>query len=343
MVPYFDDLNIPDVSVPDIHICLNPVEVILNLKIQNCLLDGLCIIQLADEDFKQFEEHWDYLPDTLAVMSEIVSEANEEKLFLYGGVSSAANLSARFCSEKSKVRNLTKLIADKEKELDSQTILAEIVHLPDARIGNVIRRPLLRDYEIPYLASSTLPIENQIAIDDLWISLKDDKIILRSQKLNKEIKPHLTNAHNYSWDSLPVYHFLSDFSLQGKHSNLGFHWGNLEKMYNFLPRVEYKNIILAKAKWKINKEDISSLLQFINDIGLFLSEIKQWREKRRIPKWIQWVEGDNTLTFNLENYEWTKLLIDTIELKESIVIEEFLYNEKNDFAYQFVFSLYKDE
>ena len=80
------------------------------------------------------------------------------------GGSSAANLLARFSSEKSDVQSLAKKITEKEEELNPDYILAEIIHLPEARIGNVIRRPILRQYEIQYLAKSILPEENQIKL-----------------------------------------------------------------------------------------------------------------------------------------------------------------------------------
>jgi len=340
---YLDDIFIPQIQIkPELNIHLSPVQVILNHKIQACSLERGYIIQLDDHDFKDFEERWADLPDTLSLMAEIISDEKGEKLYLSSsGGSSAANLSARFCSEKSAIKNFTKSIANCEKEQNPNIILAEIVHLPEARIGNVIRRPLLRDYEIPYLGRSILSKEKQIAIDDLWISVKNDKIILRSKKLNKEIKPYLTNAHNYSFNSLPVYHFLSDFHAQNNRPALSFNWGDLENIYHFLPRVEYQNIILSKAQWKIRREEISPLPTFIDNKEQLLSALKQWRRKRQIPQWVQWVQSDNTLIFNLENYVSSKLFIETILLKKSIIINEFLYNEKEDFAYQFVFSLYK--
>lgn len=341
---YLDDISIPQAKIkPELNVHLNSVQVILNQKIQACSLERGYSIQLDDHDFKDFEEGWTDLPDTLSLMTEIISDGKEEKLFLSSsGGSSAANLSARFCSEKSAIKSFTKAITDCEKEQNPNIILAEIVHLPEARIGNVIRRPLLRDYEIPYLGSSTLSKEKQIAIDDLWISVKNDKIVLRSKKLNKEIKPYLTNAHNYSLNSLPVYHFLSDLHAQSNRPGLNFRWGDLENIYHFLPRVEYKNIILSKAQWKIRREDISQLIPFIDDREQFLSALQQWMEKRQIPQWVQWVQSDNTLILNLENYVSSKLFIETVHLKGSIIISEFLYNEKEDFAYQFVFSLYKN-
>lgn len=343
--PYLDDLIIPQVKEKkELQINLNSVQVILNRKIQDCLQQNQCSIKLFDEDFKDFEENWTGLPDTLSFMAEIFSDKEQEKLHLYrGGGSTAAELSARFCSEKSNINHFTKSIAEKEKELNPDIILAEIVHLPEARIGNIIRRPLLRDYEIPYLAASVLPEEKQIAIDDLYISLKNGRIILRSQKYNKEVRPYLTNAHNYSVDSLPVYHFLSDLYFQTHCSDLGFDWGSLARIYHFLPRVEYKNIILSKARWQIRKEDMSLLLSKTENRELFLSTFKIWRDKRKIPQWVQLIKLDNTQILNLENYDSVKLFMDTIETKKSVIIEEFLHHEKNDFAYQFVFSLYKNQ
>jgi len=343
--PYVEDINLPGkVMKPELNLRLNPVQIILNKKIQDNLLDRAFSIELNEEDFKDFEENWEDLPDTLSFMTEIVSDNGQEKLFFNGGGgSSAGDLLARFCSGRSEIKTLVKAIADKEKALNPDIISAEIVHLPEARIGNVIRRPLLREYEIPYLAQSALPQEKQIPVEDLYISIKNDRIVLRSKKLNKEVKPYLTNAHNYSADSLPVYHFLCDLYSQHKRSGLSFYWGDLKKIYRFLPRIKYKNIILSKALWKIKEDDINLLIPLMNNKDEFLSALKTWRHKRQMPNWIQWAQSDNILVLNLENYTCAKLFLATIQGKKTITVEEFLYHEKEDFARQFVFSLYKDQ
>ncbi|AZA79216.1 lantibiotic dehydratase [Chryseobacterium sp. G0186] len=343
--PYLDDLVIPKKKEKEkFQLSLNAVQVILNQKIQGCLQEGGYSIELFDEDFSDFEENWTDQPDTLSFMAELFSHKGQEKLNLYrGGGSTAAVLSARFFSEKSGIENLTKSITEKEKELNPDLILAEIVHLPEARMGNVIRRPLLRDYEIPYLAGSTVPEEHQIAINDLYISLKNDKVILRSKKYNKEVRPYLTNAHDYSLNSLPIYHFLSDLYLENNCSGLGFYWGDLKHIYRFLPRVEYKNIILEKARWQISEEDLNFLLPATENKDQLLSAFRRWRNKKRMPQWVQWIEWDNRLILNLENNDSIELLINTVQKGKPVIIEEFLHNEKEDFAYQFIFSLYKDQ
>lgn len=337
--PYLEDLPIPQSKQKqNFTIHLTPVQKILNEKLQEALLDNQYIIELSDEDFKRFQENWHDLPDTISFMAEIISENNKEKLYIgNGGGSSAANLLGRFCSEKSEVQDLTKTITKKEQELNSGCILAEIIHLPEARIGNVIRRPILRQYEIPYLAQSVLPEENQIPVDDLYISLKNDRIVLRSKRLNKEIKPYLTNAHNYYTNSLPVYHFLSDLHSQNGRTGLYFDWGGLSHIYQFLPRVEYNNIILSKAQWKVTEKDIALLEKSINN----KEEIEIWRKKRQIPQWIQLVKSDNTIAINLENNDMVKLFIQTVKSEKSVIIEEFLYNENDDFKREFIFPMHR--
>ncbi|WNI34774.1 lantibiotic dehydratase family protein [Chryseobacterium sp. SG20098] len=343
--PYLEDLIFPaSLKNQNKNIELTSVHQILNEKVQEALFENQYSIELSDEDFKDFEENWDDLPDTISIMTEIFSDNNQEKLFFSSIIgSTAANFLGRFCSEKSKVRNLTKDITKKEQELNPEEILAEIIHLPEARIGNVIRRPTLRQYEIPYLAQSLLPAENQIPVEDLYISLRNDRIVLRSKKLNKEVKPYLTNAHNYYTNTLPVYHFLSDLYSQNIRSGLYFSWGGLEHIYTFLPRVEYDNIILSKARWKVTEKDISSLELLSSDKEDFLLELKNWRSKRKIPAWIQWVKFDNTLTMNLENYDMAKLFIQAVRNEKSIIIEEFLYNENDDFKREFIFPMYREK
>ncbi|PVV61170.1 lantibiotic dehydratase family protein [Chryseobacterium sp. HMWF035] len=346
---YLEDLDLPlSQEKLTLKTEFDPIQLILNEKLQEALLDNQYTIELSDDDFIYFNENWSDLPDTMSFMAEIISEENNEKLFIdVNGGSSATNLMARFCSESSEVQNLSKTIATKEEELNSDYILAEIIHLPEARIGNVIRRPTLRQFEIPYLGESILPKENQIPINDLYISLKNDRIILRSKKLNKEVKPYLTNAHNYSANSLPVYHFLCDLHSQNIRSGLYFNWGDLKIIYQFLPRVEYKNIIISKAWWKVSEKEIMQVLILVqNDINnkeQILAELRNWRNKRQIPQWIQWVQSDNKLTINLENYDLVQLFIDALKKKKSIMIEEFIYNNNSDFMHQFIFSMYNKE
>lgn len=343
--PYLEDLILPSSKQKkELQIKLNPIHLLLNQKLQKSYWDNDYVIKLSEDDFNDFEENWNDLPDTLSLIGEIISENQQEKLYINNITGKAGRLLGRFCSEKSTIKDFVKQISDKELELNPNKILAEIIHLPESRIGNVIRRPQLRNYEIPYLATSTIDKENQISVDDLYLSIKNDRLFLRSKKHNKEVIPHLTNAHNYSNNSLPIYHFLCDYSNQKIRTNLFFDWGGLSQIYDFLPRVEYQDIILSKAQWKINSEQIKIFNSIIlsENIEHLFQKIEEWRKLKQIPQWIQWVQGDNTLAVNLQNFDLVQMFFSSVKNEKIIIIEEFLCNDKSDYVHQFVFSLYKD-
>ncbi|MDP9956599.1 hypothetical protein J2X97_002258 [Epilithonimonas hungarica] len=340
--PYLDDLELsPAKEKPSMDLLINSVQQILNAKLQEAQLENRYCIELTDEDFEDYKENWENLSETMSVMAEVVTENDREQLFINGGNGNAGRLLGRFCSEKSNIKELVKEIAKIESELVDSKILAEIIHLPDARIGNIIRRPTIRNYEIPFLAKSVIPSENQILVDDLCITIKEGRIILRSKKLNKEIIPHLTNAHNYYTNSLPVYHFLSDLNSQNRRTGLYFSWGDLEKIYHFFPRVKYKNIILSKAQWKVSEKEIKFLFDYISDKKMLMNEIYIWQHKRRIPQWIQWVKSDNTLTINLKNYDLVHMWLQDVRNENQVTVEEFLYNINDTFKREFIFALHK--
>ena len=339
--PYIEDLIIPFSSKNrKSEISLNPVQIILNQKTQAAIVENKFSIQLSDEDFPEFEEEWNDLSDTLYFMTEIVSDDNFQKLYLNFGSANAGRLLTRFDSGKSKIRDLVKEISKKEKDLKTEQILAEIIHLPEARTGNILKRPQMRNYEIPYLAKSLLPVENQIPVDDLLLSIKNDRLFLRSKSHDKEIVPYLTNAQNYSANSLPVCHFLCDLSSQNIRSGLSFDWGDLGEIYHFLPRVEYGNIILSKARWKISTEEIKHFLR-LNQEQIMI-EIENWRGIKQIPQWIQWVKADNTLLINFKNWELVNLFFASVKNEKEVFIEEFLCNKKQNYTSQFIFPLYKN-
>lgn len=64
------------------------------------------------------------------------------------GGTNAANLFSRFCYEDTQLLTLAKDNCDYEQKVSPDKVLAEIVHLPEAGVGNILQRPHLRNYEI---------------------------------------------------------------------------------------------------------------------------------------------------------------------------------------------------
>lgn len=318
-----DDIYIPAAGgqLPDIR--WNKQQQFLHDQFIQAIKRGDYTVSLTDDLVKGIGIHTDMLPDTLAMMFRLVGQG---KIYLQScGGSSAANLLGRFAHGSEMIHQMIKDITVHEQSSCTDKILAEIVHLPESRLGNILLRPVLRNYEIPYLGKSAISVENQIPLQDLMVSVKNNKIILRSKKLDKEVIPRLSTAHNYSFNALPVYQFLCDLQTQFfEKSEFGFNWGSLSDNYQFLPRVEYKNVILARAKWQLLKSDFQILLDDTNPD--YLEKIAQWRKHWNIPKQVVLAEGDNELLINFDDVLSLNMLVASVKKKDRIVLEEFLFH-----------------
>ncbi len=255
------------------------------------------------------------LPGGFAVMATIVAKDEAavdrgEFELLYDGASGPAggNLLGRFChADPALYAELAKHL-DEEESQDPDAAFAEIVHLPEGRVGNVLLRPLMRDFEIPYLGESGAPADSQIPVQDLLVSVVNGRIVLRSKRLGKRIVPRLTCAHNFSYRSLGVYRFLCSLQHQAVTPGLSWQWGPLQSM-PFLPRVRFGKTVFTPARWNLSHRDIRALSSAKDGF----EEMKKIRSERNLPDWIVLGDYDNELPVDLRNPLMVDALIQTIK------------------------------
>ena len=234
------------------------------------------------------------------------------------GGNSASSLLGRFGYLDSRIENLINEIYSKEEKTDR--ITAEIVHLPEDRTGNILYRYNTRKYEIPYLGLSSKNPENQILIDDLLIYVENDELKIRSKKLNKEIIPKLSNAHNFSSpQSVPVYQFLCDLQMHKVKIGMSLNTSNILGFLRYTPRIQYKNIIIAEQQWLLDKKEIIELTKK-NNFHDFL-------ESKNIKNNFYLADSDNLLYVNISNELSVKMFIQTVKNREHIILKESLYDE----------------
>ncbi|WP_299676774.1 lantibiotic dehydratase family protein [uncultured Tenacibaculum sp.] len=295
--------------------------------INKALKNNDYIIKLTDRDFKDFDADLNNLPDTISTIVEIVEK--DKIRFSGAGGSSAANILGRFCHSNQEIKSYVEQIINVETKMTKDKILAEIVHLPESRMGNILCRPDFRSFEIPYLAKSLKSSDKTIYLEDLMISAKNkNKVKLFSKKYNKEIIPRLTSAHNYRNNSLPVYHFLSDMQLQDI-NGLGLDLGPVIREYEFIPRIEYNNLILSEATWNLSRKHLQSLIKLIDESDELRKKVNLFKKDLKVPDYVKLVDGDNELLINLNNLTSIKMFLNTVKNRERVTLKEFLFSEKS--------------
>ncbi|UHG94929.1 lantibiotic dehydratase [Spirosoma oryzicola] len=275
------------------------------------------------------------IPDSFFLFGSLLAnspEALDQGQFQFSLMScngpSAVNLLGRFChGSESLTRQVKECIAYEEQH-NPDAIYAEVVHLPEARIGNILMRPTLRQYEIPYLGTASVEAENVIPLDDLMVSVPyGSRIVLRSKKHNKEVIPRLTSAHNFH-RGLAIYKFLCDLQAYGLNSSVFWDWGLLSDQ-SFLPRVTYKHVILSKAQWRFSLDEMPELADKKTD---FFARFQTLRQERQMPRYVTLVEADNELLIDLESQYACQILRDKLRKRRKALLAEFLGTPENCFV-----------
>jgi lantibiotic biosynthesis protein len=282
-----------------------PLDVWLLRKFSDALSTGASEIRLEPPEIEKLRrEKLEPLPDAFAVLATLASASTQDLdqgrfqiLLETVNGPSGAELLGRFCHADPRLHQQVVDLLRAEESFHPDAIFAEVVHVPEARLGNVLTRPVLRDYEIAYLGCSGASAERRLPITDLLLRAEGDRLVLRSQRLDLQVIPRMTNAHNFALSSLPAYRFLCVLAQQDA-TMLGWDWGPIEKA-PFLPRVTCGRLVFARATWNLEKAELLAL-NGATPAQRFRA-VQRLRQARRLPRWVVLWEEDNGLPIDLDN------------------------------------------
>ncbi|HXO42160.1 MAG TPA: lantibiotic dehydratase, partial [Thermoanaerobaculia bacterium] len=303
---------------------------VLLAKMQEAQAGGLQQIELTAEDLERmvpagggepqaFPDAFQVVATVAAASPEALDRGEFQLLVGHAGGPSGARLLGRFCHAEELLCDQTRKHLRAEEALHPEAIFAEIVHLPQGRIGNILSRPVMREYEIPFLGRSGAPEERQIPVTDLLVSVSGNQIVLRSRRLGREVIPRLTSAHNFAMRSLGLYRFLCTLQSQEIAGGVGFSWGPLESA-PFVPRVTHGRLVLARAGWWMTADEIKQLAKAAGTDRY--AAVQDWRRRRHLPRLVTLADGDNELLVDLDNTLAIDAFLDLVEERDRARLHE---------------------
>ena len=320
--PLIDSLSLPTVTPDRESEGWNWWQSFVLDKYTSALRDNRSEVWLTDADLKTIQQHRPakdlpssfYLFGTLLASDADAIDRGEFTFNLLAGRGpSAVNLMSRFCEGNPELSQRVRQCALDEEQHNPDVIIAEIVHFPESRAGNILTRPVLHTYEIPYMGKASVPSDNQILQTDLMVSIRNGQLVLRSKRLNKRVIPRLSSAHNYG-HGLPIYRFLCDLQYQDAHLNVQWNWGRLGQQ-TYLPRVCYRNLIISRASWLLLRNDLPS------------SQLTDWPailSAKGVPDRFMITLADNELLIDSRVPDTLKLLDQELRKRPSVRVTEFL-------------------
>lgn len=303
------------------------LETYLYQKINAAIKEGVKEIVVTDKEIEPLKNNaiqTELLPKSLELCFEVFSETPQE---LDAGnflIMPTGFIMSDF-AEKSFGRFAYMFKEDYQEEWhdyeEKDVVTVEISEYPaHKRNSNVALCQSHFDYQLA-LNTPKVDSENYIDIHDVYMGIDSEtnKFYLKSAKLNKRLSIRSSNLFNSRLGS-NIYRFLEENNgLTAMPLVQSYYTFNMF-LQPYVPRIVYKKIIIAPAKWKI---PLNIIKAGNNDL---LNYIKKWE----IPRFVYFIEGDNKLLLDLSNKYHLQVLYDMgNKTFEDITLQEVINLKSN--------------
>ena len=254
------------------------------------------------------------LPITFSAQIELIDDIILLKSL---GGPSASSLLGRFTLASEHVKHAAEELAKAEEKHNPDILFFDVAYQSEKNVDNVNRRKQVYNFEMPIMGWSEG--ENMIDLNDVYVTVREDEIILFSQKHAKRIVPRHASAYNVVRSDLSAFRFLMDLQHQNLSVNLTIDLKQIFPGLDRYPRVSYKNVVLSTEKWLL-PEMFSK--QSSQAAGELIPELKNWLDEWGIHKTFKCGIEDQTLTFSAESNSDLGLFLMYTKNKDKVYIEE---------------------
>ncbi|SEJ52687.1 thiopeptide-type bacteriocin biosynthesis domain-containing protein [Dyadobacter sp. SG02] len=248
-------------------------------------------------------------------------------LFELRGISGpgSLNLISRFADADTLLAERLITANARETTQHPNAIVVQVDFVPPGRDANVARRPDLGNSHLTLLSGKS-DAGKTIAASDLLVSVRAGQVILTSASMQKRIIPRVTTAYNPRLGP-PVYQFLADIAAGETALSPLWDWGHLSEL-PFLPRIQYKGIVLQKACWNLDSSAIPA--SELSDQEL----VNWWRKLEKdlgLPRYVQIGAGDQLLSIDGHSAPAVRICLNKLRKDKKLRIYEALHALKYSF------------
>ncbi|SKB40256.1 lantibiotic dehydratase [Daejeonella lutea] len=280
-------------------------------------------LEISDSDLAGLKTSERVYPPGMAVMFSSLGDKLHVKA---AGGASSLNMIGRFTALDSVILDVAKELASVEINHNPEVVFAEILHVDGPDVASVNTRATVYQYQIPFFEAPDVQDEFVLDLGDLYVSLVNNRLILRSARLNKQVIPRYSNAYNFHRSTLPVFRFLCDLQHEGLDSNLNFSMAGLFPGLAFYPRVVYKDVILEAASWRMNAKELFPAAGEYPTTQF--SAFNEFASRINLPEEFYYEVHDHLLHINRSLGEDVALLLQTIPVAGKVILREYFKSQE---------------
>jgi thiopeptide-type bacteriocin biosynthesis protein len=309
---------------PDQNSRLSRYEKFLTSKLVSREAGGQNVLEITAEELEALPSQAGTYPrEIFAIVTALRDEPDyKDNLIRLTGISNAdiGTWQGRFCYALDSSNDALRRSAAKLQDTDAAVIHAEISYLPSVDFVNILNRPNFWKYRINLIDPGLADSEYQIPLSDIYVAVRHNEVQIFSKRLGKRIIPHMTTAHNVDHPSnMAAYIFLRHLGTQGKLYS-SFNWSGVFKSFDYLPRIQYKNIILSSERWVLK---FSAYAKFAGEKkpgngGSF----QQYLLNLGLPHLVEIKDGDNTLVLDTRDEIDAEQIFRILKVKRRLIVQE---------------------
>ncbi|MGN9811419.1 lantibiotic dehydratase [Micromonospora sp. BQ11] len=141
-----------------------------------------------------------------------------------------------------------------------------------------------------------------ISVDDLAVTADSEQMYLVHQPTGRRIVPHIPHALDTIVQTPPLARFLAEVA-EARSAAFGpFDHGAAARNLPYIPRIRYRRIILAPARWLLAAADVPHPTSAGADASedLWDAALAQWRRRWRVPARIMACHNELRLPLDLD-------------------------------------------
>jgi thiopeptide-type bacteriocin biosynthesis protein len=202
--------------------------------------------------------------------------------------------------------------------------VADIAYFVPGRSASFVQFPNLQPFQLVLTTKGSAPTERQIDVNDLLLSVRGDRFVLRSRKTGRAVRVRPVGAANP--DRAEVSSVARFLSVVGREESWGasFSWGPLAEA-PFLPRVRFGRHVLASATWNLDRRRTRDFVEAKTPDEAFAA-MSELRASLALPRHVLYAErADHLLPVDLDDplsvYAWHGIAKEKMTLCEASALE----------------------
>ena len=195
-----------------------------------------------------------------------------------------------------KARGAALMLHRRLAKADGNAIRADVLYAPILGC-DVAWHPGAHRYTIACSATVESQGVHSIPLSDLYVQIRGRKVRVVSKRLARSVMPVVGSAFDPALAAEPAFRFLLAVSQQESATPLEWDWGDLSTS-PFLPRVRYRSVTLAPARWHVDHADTAAM-PLTDDAAVRRANWERWSALRRIPDLVAIRFGEDRLVCSL--------------------------------------------